>query len=140
MKTFICVFEPTTEARSNGAVPLTIALNATNEKLASASAMIKLSESYPEAMDNFNTDEPIVCEDAMGSPRPAIGEFDEVFASQNEFNGTSWQPIVYKDFNKLAPMVRIAATLLYGKTQFTDAEYSQAIKFVHEGSDQPKNP
>ncbi|MEY0962608.1 hypothetical protein AB7200_04310 [Providencia alcalifaciens] len=89
-------------------------------------------------MDNFNTDEPIVCEDAMGSPRPAIGEFDEVFASQNEFNGTSWQPIVYKDFNKLAPMVRIAATLLYGKTQFTDAEYSQAIKFVHEGSDQPK--
>ena len=138
MKTFICVFEPTTEARSNGAVPLTIALNATNEKLASASAMIKLSESYPEAMDNFNTDEPIVCEDAMGSPRPAIGEFDEAFASQNEFNGTSWQPIVYKDFNKLAPMVRIAATLLYGKTQFTDAEYSQAIKFVHEGSDQPK--
>lgn len=138
MKTFICVFEPTTEARSNGAVPLTIALNATNEKLASASAMIKLSEAYPEAMDNFNTDEPIVCEDAMGSPRPAIGEFDEVFASQNEFNGTSWQPIVYKDFNKLAPMVRIAATLLYGKTQFTDAEYSQAIKFVHEGSDQPK--
>lgn len=138
MKTFICVFEPTTEARSNGAVPLTIALNATNEKLASASAMIKLSESYPEAMDNFNTDEPIVCEDAMGSPRPAIGEFDEVFASQNEFNGTSWQPIVYKDFNKLAPMVRIAATLLYSKTQFTDAEYSQAIKFVHEGSDQPK--
>ncbi|MEY0962607.1 hypothetical protein AB7200_04305 [Providencia alcalifaciens] len=42
MKTFICVFEPTTEARSNGAVPLTIALNATNEKLASASAMIKI--------------------------------------------------------------------------------------------------
>lgn len=138
MKTFICVFEPTSEARTNGAVPLTIALNATNEKLASASAMIKLSEAYPESMDNFNTDEPLICEDTLGSPRPAIGEFDEVFASQNEFNGTSWQPIVYKDFNKLAPMVRIAATLLYGKTQFTDAEYSQAIKFVHEGSDQPK--
>ncbi|WP_323084624.1 hypothetical protein [Providencia alcalifaciens] len=138
MKTFICVFEPTTEARTNGAVPLTIALNATNEKLASASAMIKLSEAYPESMDNFNTDEPLICEDTLGSPRPAIGEFDEVFASQNEFNGTSWQPIAYKDFNKLAPMVRIAATLLYGKTQFTDAEYSQAIKFVHEGSDQPK--
>lgn len=138
MTTFICVFEPTTEARSNGAVPLTIALNATNEKLANASAMIKLSEAYPESMDNFNTDEPLICEDTLGSPRPAIGEFDEVFASQNEFNGTSWQPITYKDFNKLAPMVRIAATLLYGKTQFTDAEYSQAIKFVHEGCDQPK--
>lgn len=138
MTTFICVFEPTTEARSNGAVPLTIALNATNEKLASASAIIKLSEAYPESMDNFNTDEPLICEDTLGSPRPAIGEFDEVFASQNEFNGTSWQPITYKDFNKLAPMVRIAATLLYGKTQFTDAEYSQAIKFVHEGCDQPK--
>lgn len=138
MKTFICVFEPTTEARSNGAVPLTIALNATNEKLASASAMIKLSEAYPESMDNFNTDEPLICEDTLGSPRPAIGEFDEAFASQNEFNGTSWQPIAYKDFNKLAPMVRIAATLLYGKTQFTDAEYSRAIKFVHEGNDQPK--
>ncbi|WP_430247554.1 hypothetical protein ACIH2S_13135 [Providencia sp. PAZ2] len=138
MKTFICVFEPTTEARSNGAVPLTIALNATNEKLASASAMIKLSESYPEAMDNFNTDEPIVCEDAMGSPRPAIGEFDEVFAIENEFDGTCWKPAKLEEFSKINTTIRIAAILLFGKTQFTRTDVSKAISFMNESSEQPK--
>ncbi|MEX5968211.1 hypothetical protein [Providencia hangzhouensis] len=69
MTTFICVFEPTTEARTNnGAVPLTIALNAANAKIAAATAMIKLSEVFPDSMDNFNVDEPIICEDAVGSP------------------------------------------------------------------------
>lgn len=138
MKTFICVFEPTSEARTNGAVPLTIALNATNEKLASASAMIKLSESYPEAMDNFNTDEPIVCEDAMGSPRPAIGEFDEVFAIENEFDGTCWKPAKLEEFGKINTTIRIAAILLFGKTQFTRTDVSKAISFMNESSEQPK--
>ncbi|HGN3019267.1 TPA: hypothetical protein ACKR4E_006742, partial [Pseudomonas aeruginosa] len=86
MKTFICVFEPTIEARTNGAVPLTIAFNAANAKIAAATAMIKLSEEYPDSMDNFNIDEPIICEDALGSPRPALDKFDEKFALENEFD------------------------------------------------------
>lgn len=138
MKTFICVFEPITEARTNGAVPLTIALNSTNAKLASAAAMIKLSEAYPEAMDNFNTDEPIVCEDSVGSPRPALDKFDEKFALENEFDGEKWVPVQYEDFNKINVVIRIASILLFNKTQFTRSDVSKAVSFVNESSDQPK--
>lgn len=138
MKTFICVFEPITEARTNGAVPLTIALNSTNAKLASAAAMIKLSEAYPEAMDNFNTDEPIICEDALGSPRPALDKFDEKFALENEFDGEKWVPVQYEDFNKINVVIRIAAILLFNKTQFTRSDVNKAVNFVNESSDQSK--
>lgn len=138
MKTFICVFEPTTEARTNGAVPLTIALNTANDKLAAAIAMIKLSEDYPESMDNFNTDEPLICEDAVGSPRPAIGKFDEKFAIENEFDGEKWLPIKYEDFNKINVVIRIAAILLFGKTQFTHTEINKAVSFVNENTELPK--
>ncbi|WP_213637232.1 hypothetical protein [Providencia rettgeri] len=132
MTTFICVFEPTTEARTNGAVPLTIAFNAANAKIAAATAMIKLSEAYPDSMDNFNIDEPIICEDAVGSPRPALEQFDETFALENEFDGEKWQPIKYKEFKKLATKPRIAALLLFSKTQITDKEYTFTLKVLSE--------
>lgn len=132
MTTFICVFEPTTEARTNGAVPLTIAFNAANAKIAAATAMIKLSEAYPDSMDNFNIDEPIICEDAVGSPRPALDKFDEKFAVENEFNGEKWQPIKYKEFKKLATKPRVAALLLFSKTQITDKEYTFTLKVLSE--------
>ncbi|MER5136378.1 MULTISPECIES: hypothetical protein [Providencia] len=132
MTTFICVFEPTTEARTNGAVPLTIAFNAANAKIAAATAMIKLSEAYPDSMDNFNIDEPIICEDAVGSPRPALDQFDEKFALENEFDGEKWQPIKYKEFKKLATKPRVAALLLFGKTQITDKEYTFTLKVLSE--------
>ncbi|WP_265494948.1 hypothetical protein [Providencia heimbachae] len=132
MTTFICVFEPTTEARTNGAVPLTIAFNAANTKIAAATAMIKLSEAYPESMDNFDIDEPIICEDTVGSPRPALDQFDEKFAIENEFDGEKWQPIKYKEFKKLATKPRIAALLLHGKTQITDKEYTSTLKYLSD--------
>ncbi|MBS0917712.1 hypothetical protein [Providencia rettgeri] len=132
MTTFICVFEPTTEARTNGAVPLTIAFNAANAKIAAATAMIKLSEAYPDSMDNFNIDEPIICQDAVGSPRPALDKFDEKFAVENEFDGEKWQPIKYKEFKKLATKPRIAALLLFSKTQITDKEYTFTLKVLSE--------
>lgn len=138
MKTFICVFEPTTEARANGAVPLTIALNTANDKLAAATAMIKLSEDYPESMDNFNTDEPLISEDAVGSPRPALGKFDEKFAIENEFDGEKWLSIKYEDFNKIDVVIRIAAILLFSKTQFTHTEINKAVRFVNENTELPK--
>ncbi|HEC8347552.1 TPA: hypothetical protein RG646_RS14295 [Providencia rettgeri] len=138
MTTFICVFEPTTEARTNGAVPLTIAFNAANAKIAAATAMIKLSEVYPDSMDNFNIDEPIICEDAVGSPRPALDQFDEKFALENEFDGTCWQPAKVEEFNKIDVVIRIAAILLFGKTQFTRTDVSKAISFVNDSSEQPK--
>ncbi|MEX9779293.1 hypothetical protein AB7309_08320 [Providencia manganoxydans] len=138
MKTFICVFEPTIDARTNGAVPLTIAFNAANAKIAAATAMIKLSEEYPDSMDNFNIDEPIICEDALGSPRPALDKFDEKFAIENEFDGEKWVPVQYEDFNKINVVIRIAAILLFNKTQFTRSDVSKAVSFVNESSDKPK--
>ena len=138
MTTFICVFEPTIEARTNGAVPLTIAFNAPNIKIAAATAMIKLSEAYPESMDNFDIDEPIICEDSVGSPRPPLDQFDERFAIENEFNGEKWQPIKYKEFKKLATKPRVAALLLFGKTQITDKEYTSTLKYLNESVEEPK--
>ncbi len=138
MTTFICVFEPTTEARTNGAVPLTIVFNAANAKIAAATAMIKLSEAYPDSMDNFNIDEPIICEDAVGSPRPALDKFDEKFAVENEFDGEKWQPIKYKEFKKLATKPRVAALLLFGKTQITDQEFTYTLNHLSESKSAPK--
>ncbi|MBI6189410.1 hypothetical protein GIJ48_14725 [Escherichia coli] len=138
MTTFICVFEPTTEARTNGAIPLTIAFNAANAKIAAATAMIKLSEAYPDSMDNFNIDEPIICEDAVGSPRPALDQFDEKFALENEFDGEKWQPIKYKEFKKLATKPRVAALLLFGKTQITDQEFTYTLNHLSESKAAPK--
>ncbi|HHE6469888.1 TPA: hypothetical protein ACPE6X_002430 [Providencia rettgeri] len=138
MTTFICVFEPTTEARTNGAVPLTIAFNAANAKIAAATAMIKLSEAYPDSMDNFNIDEPIICQDAVGSPRPALDKFDEKFAVENEFDGEKWQPIKYKEFKKLATKPRVAALLLFGKTQITDQEFTYTLSHLSESKAAPK--
>ncbi|MEX6231115.1 hypothetical protein ACON3F_10295 [Providencia hangzhouensis] len=138
MTTFICVFEPTTEARTNGAIPLTIAFNAANAKIAAATAMIKLSEAYPDSLDNFNIDEPIICEDAVGSPRPALDQFDEKFALENEFDGEKWHPIKYKEFKKLATKPRVAALLMFGKTQITDKEYTSTLKYLNESKEAPK--
>ncbi|EMX6285417.1 hypothetical protein [Providencia sp. PROV257] len=138
MTTFICVFEPTTEACTNGAVPLTIAFNAANAKIAAATAMIKLSEAYPDSLDNFNIDEPVICEDAVSSPRPALDQFDETFALENEFDGTCWKPVKIEEFNKIDVVIRIAAILLFGKTQFTNTDIRKAVSFVNESSEQPK--
>ncbi|WP_337234652.1 hypothetical protein [Proteus terrae] len=138
MKTFICVFEPTTEARSNnGAVSLAIALSTANAKLATATAVVKLSEAYPEAMDNFNTDEPLISEYLDGSACPTLDAFDEKFAVENEYDGTRWKPIEYREFKKLATKPRIASLLLFGKTQITNKEFSFTLKYL-AGTEDPK--
>lgn len=138
MKTFICVFEPTTEARTNnGAVPLAIALSTANAKLATATAVVKLSDAYPEAMDNFNTDEPLISEYLDGSACPTLDAFDEKFAVENEYDGTQWKPIEYREFKKLATKPRIASLLLFGKTQITNKELSFTLKYL-AGTEDPK--
>lgn len=138
MKTFICVFEPTTEARTNsGAVPLAIALSTANAKLATATAVVKLSEAYPEVMDNFNTDEPLISEHLDGSACPTLDAFDEKFAVENEYDGTQWKPIEYREFKKLATKPRIASLLLFGKTQITNKEFSFTLKYL-AGTEDPK--
>ncbi|WP_338885288.1 hypothetical protein [Xenorhabdus sp. TH1] len=91
MTTYVCVFEPTPAAQQGGAISLAIALEANSIKMAKAMAIVNLGEFYPDDMDKFNTDNPIICEDRVGSPRPPVGKFDEKFATEYEFNGTTWQ-------------------------------------------------
>lgn len=79
------------KAQKNGAVPLAIALEANSEKMAKAMAIVYLGEEYADDMSNFNTSKPIICKDIQGFPRPPIGKFDEKFATEYEFNGTTWQ-------------------------------------------------
>lgn len=90
MTVFICLFEPKKAALKNGAIPLVIALEAINKKMASALAIGKLWEAYPAAGDNFT--DPKICEDTIGQPRPAVGDFDEQFAQDNTFDGKVWTP------------------------------------------------
>ncbi|AHM73499.1 hypothetical protein [Yersinia hibernica] len=90
MTVFICLFEPKKAAVKNGAIPLVIALEAINKKMASALAIAKLWEAYPAAGDNFA--DPKICEDTVGQPRPVVGEFDEQFAQENTFDGKAWTP------------------------------------------------
>ncbi|HFI9574645.1 TPA: hypothetical protein ACY4ZU_000264 [Yersinia enterocolitica] len=90
MTVFICLFEPKKAALKNGAIPLVIALEAINKKMASALAIGKLWEAYPAAGDNFA--DPKICEDTVGQPRPVVGEFDEQFAQDNTFDGKVWTP------------------------------------------------
>ncbi|WP_331469358.1 MULTISPECIES: hypothetical protein [Photorhabdus] len=54
-------------------------------------AIVYLGEEYADDMSNFNTSKPIICKDIQGFPRPPIGKFDEKFATEYEFNGTTWQ-------------------------------------------------
>ncbi|WP_332370317.1 hypothetical protein [Photorhabdus laumondii] len=59
--------------------------------MAKAMAIVYLGEEYADDMSNFNTSKPIICKDIQGFPRPPIGKFDEKFATEYEFNGTTWQ-------------------------------------------------
>ncbi|SFO02890.1 hypothetical protein [Xenorhabdus japonica] len=146
MTTYVCVFEPTPEAQQDGAVSLAIALDANSIKMAKALAIVHLGDEYPEDMDKFNTDTPIICEDRVGSPRPPVGRFDEKFASEYEFDGATWKTKTIErdtrhdlaNFGKVATIVRVAAILLFNTTELTNGQISDAIKFVHQGTDQPK--
>lgn len=148
MTTYVCVFEPTKNAQKNGAVSLAIALEANSEKMAKAMAIVYLGEEYPDNIDSFNTSKPIICEDMQGSPRPPIGKFDEKFATEYEFNGTTWQVKAIKpepdnsnepaNFNKVATVVRIAAIMLFGTIELTKGHIRDAITFVHSDTSQPK--
>ncbi|EYU15884.1 hypothetical protein [Photorhabdus aegyptia] len=123
MFTYICVFEPTKKAQKNGAVPLAIALEANSEKMAKAMAIVYLGEEYADDMSNFNTSKPIICKDIQGFPRLPIGKFDEKFAIEYEFNGTTWQArtleptktpsITTRDFNHTYATLDLEIALAY---------------------------
>lgn len=140
MTNYICAFNPIDAALKDGAVTVAITISANSEKMARAMAAVMLEETYPENTGKFDMARAIVCEVQAGKPAPAGDSFDEHFAKEYEFNGTDWQKreeeIVV--FEKTAPVVRIAAIMLYEKTQFTRSEYSSAVTFVHESNEYPQ--
>lgn len=140
MTNYICAFNPIDAALKDGAVTVAITISANSEKMARAMAAVMLEETYPENTGKFDVAAPIICEAQAGKPAPAGDSFDEHFAKEYEFNGTDWQKREEEMvvFAKTAPVVRIAAIMLYEKTQFTRNEYRKAVDFVHESDEYPQ--
>lgn len=140
MTNYICAFNPIDAALKDGAVTVAITISANSEKMARAMAAVMLEETYPENTGKFDVAAAIVCEAQTGKPAPAGDSFDEHFAKEYEFNGTDWQKREEEMvvFAKTAPVVRIAAIMLYERTQFTRSEYSKAVEFVHESDEYPQ--
>lgn len=140
MTNYICAFNPIDAALKDGAVTVAITISANSEKMARAMAAVMLEETYPENTGKFDVAAPIICEVQAGKPAPAGDSFDEHFAKEYEFNGTDWQKREEEMvvFAKTAPVVRIAAIMLYEKTQFTRNEYRKAVDFVHESDEYPQ--
>lgn len=140
MTNYICAFNPIDAALKDGAVTVAITISANSEKMARAVATVMLEETYPENTGKFDVAAPIICEAQAGKPAPAGDSFDEHFAKEYEFNGTDWQKREEEMvvFAKTAPVVRIAAIMLYEKTQFTRNEYRKAVDFVHESDEYPQ--
>lgn len=140
MTNYICAFNPIDAALKDGAVTVAITISANSEKMARAVATVMLEETYPENTGKFDVAAPIICEAQAGKPAPAGDSFDEHFAKEYEFNGTDWQKREEEMvvFAKTAPVVRIAAIMLYEKTQFTRNEYRKAVDFVHKSDEYPQ--
>lgn len=140
MSNYICAFNPIDAALKDGAVTVAITISANSEKMARAMAAVMLEETYPENTGKFDVAAAIVCEAQAGKPAPAGDSFDEHFAKEYEFNGTDWQKREEEMvvFAKTASVVRIAAIMLYERTQFTRSEYSKAVEFVHESDEYPQ--
>ncbi|MEM7874725.1 hypothetical protein Q4R10_20265 [Morganella morganii] len=140
MTNYICAFNPIDAALKDGAVTVAITISANSEKMARAMAAVMLEETYPENTGKFDVAAAIVCEAQAGKPAPAGDSFDEHFAKEYEFNGTDWQKHEEEMvvFAKTAPVVRIAAIMLYERTQFTRSEYSKAVEFIHESDEYPQ--
>ncbi|HCR4016166.1 TPA: hypothetical protein OOF36_000368 [Morganella morganii] len=140
MTNYICAFNPIDAALKDGAVTVAITISANSEKMARAMAAVMLEETYPENTGKFDVAAAIVCEAQAGKPAPTGDSFDEHFAKEYEFNGTDWQKRKEEMvvFAKTAPVVRIAAIMLYERTLFTRSEYSKAVEFVHESDEYPQ--
>lgn len=140
MTNYICAFNPVDAALKDGAVTVAITISAKSEKMARVMGTVMLEETYPENTGKFDVETPIICEAQAGKPAPTGDSFDEHFAKEYEFNGTDWQKREEEMvvFAKTAPVVRIAAIMLYEKPQFTRSEYSKAVEFVHESNEYPQ--
>ncbi|WIO41616.1 hypothetical protein P2G42_16990 [Klebsiella electrica] len=138
------LFEPKKSAiKDSGAVPLAIAIDAPNKKVAESIMVGKLWEFYPANGDNYF--KPKIWEDSVGQPRPAIGHFDEQFAQENTFDGEKWvvnsqgagtsdlpagDDII--DLMTVSPRERFAAVLLFSNAEMNGHLYSQVVDYLDD--------
>ncbi|SWB96323.1 hypothetical protein [Klebsiella pneumoniae] len=138
------LFEPKKSAiKDSGAVPLAIAIDAPNKKVAESIMVGKLWEFYPANGDNYF--KPKIWEDSVGQPRPAIGQFDEQFAQENTFDGEKWvvnsqgagtsdlpagDDII--DLMTVSPRERFAAVLLFSNAEMNGHLYSQVVDYLDD--------
>lgn len=138
------LFEPKKSAiKDSGAVPLAIAIDAPNKKVAESIMVGKLWEFYPANGDNYF--KPKIWEDSVGQPRPAIGQFDEQFAQENTFDGEKW--VVNRqgagtsdlpagddiiDLMTVSPKERFAAVLLFSNAEMNGHLYSQVVDYLDD--------
>ncbi|MGS4818112.1 hypothetical protein ACN4GA_03555 [Raoultella terrigena] len=136
------LFEPKKSAiKDSGAMPLAIAIDAPNKKVAESIMVGKLWEVYPANGDNYF--KPKIWEDSIGQPRPAVGLFDEQFAQENTFDGEKWVAKIQNgdatdlpagdeviDLMKVSPGERFAAVLLFSTAQIDGNIYSQVVDYL----------
>ncbi|HGS6875041.1 TPA: hypothetical protein ACMEVV_002090 [Klebsiella quasipneumoniae subsp. quasipneumoniae] len=137
------LFEPKKSAiKDSGAVPLAIAIDAPNKKVAESIMVGKLWEFYPANGDNYF--KPKIWEDSVGQPRPAVGQFDEQFAQENTFDGEKWVPNSSStnsdlpdgdeviDLMTVSPGERFAAVLLFSNAEMNGHLYSQVVDYLDD--------
>lgn len=137
------LFEPKKSAiKDSGAVPLAIAIDAPNKKVAESIMVGKLWEFYPANGDNYF--KPKIWEDSVGQPRPAVGQFDEQFAQDNTFDGEKWVPNSSStnsdlpdgdeviDLMTVSPGERFAAVLLFSNAEMNGHLYSQVVDYLDD--------
>ena len=145
------LFEPKKSAiKDSGAVPLAIAIDAPNKKVAESIMVGKLWEFYPANGDNYF--KPKIWEDSVGQPRPAVGQFDEQFAQENTFDGEKWVPNSSStnsdlpdgdeviDLMTVSPGERFAAVLLFSNAEMNGHLYSQVVDYLDDLNNHDESP
>ncbi|HID4048104.1 TPA: hypothetical protein ACXE9F_004637 [Pluralibacter gergoviae] len=135
------LFEPKKSAIKDGAVPLAIAIDAPNKKVAEGLMTGKLWEFYPANGDNYF--KPKVWEHIDGKPCPAVGQFDEQFSQKYTFDGESWVTAEPEsagdhmpgkdeviDLMKLSSRERFASVLLFSDSPVDGVLYSQVLDYL----------
>lgn len=145
------LFEPKKSAiKDSGAVPLAIAIDAPNKKVAESIMVGKLWEFYPANGDNYF--KPKIWEDSVGQPRPSVGQFDEQFAQENTFDGEKWVPnssgtnsdlpdgdeVI--DLMTVSPRERFAAVLLFSNAEMNGHLYSQVVDYLDDLNNHEESP
>lgn len=138
------LFEPKKSAiKDSGAVPLAIAIDGPNKKVAESIMVGKLWEVYPANGDNYF--KPKIWEDSIGQPRPTVGLFDEQFAQENTFDGEKWVAKIQNgdvielpagdeviDLMTVSPRERFAAVLLFSNAEMNGHLYSQVVDYLDD--------